>query len=158
MDQQIAAKKDMQGIVDGIVSAGAVLFINPKNSDRNFRICVDRFEILLASPYTGKGYSTRHYYYWAVCYEVGFDKYGSQAVRIFKIEMVKECNPESLRFTDHHGNNCVLEAIDENDEKDCSIFRRWLVYKERNADDLTELYDEHKREAMDTVGYWESNI
>ena len=144
-------------MIDGIVSQGAVMFKNPERDDRSSRTLVDCFKILLANPYTGKNYSSQHYYYWAVCYKIGFDKYGPQAVNTFKMEMVREYDNE-IRFTDQHGNEFVLEPIDQDDESAGSIFRKWLAYKEKKADIFEGLYDDYTRETLEMIRYWESGI
>jgi hypothetical protein len=157
MNQHSIEKISMQNLIDGIVSQGAFMFENPDSNDRNIKTCVDCIKILTATPYSGEKYSTHHYYFWAVCYGVGFDKHGPQSVCTLKMEMIREYGQE-LRFKDQHGNEIVIEPIDQDDELTGSIYRRWLAYKEKKADILRRLYEDYNSEALETIRYWESGI
>ncbi len=156
-EEQTAAKQDMQDSVDGIVSCGAVIYVNPHRSNRSERLYVDRFDILVAKAREGGKGAAGKYYYWAVCYEVDFDRFGQQSIHIFKMDKISVTDTDSLRFTDQHGNSCVLEQVGNDDDTGEYMFHKWQARKERRPDTFERLYEEHNREAMETVSVWEGS-
>jgi len=146
-----AAKNEMQKTIDGILKPGAVVLVD-SGDGFDIRLMVDRFDVLFAPPVFGPAGAVQDHYFWAVCFEVGFDNGGPQNVRLFKMKKVKEIHPGLIGFTDHRGWKCLLESLDEVDDVGRDDVRRWGEYKEEKKEQFDRLYrnftDEHMEMAL----------
>ncbi len=155
MQQELeAAKQQMQKKIDRITAPGAVVVVDLGGSD-SVRILVDRFDILFARPVIGADGALAGYYFWAVCFEVGFDMGGPQHVRLFKMKNVREERSDLFLFRDHRDYSCFIETIDEIDEAKKADFKRWREYREENQKAFERLYANFTAEAMDMALNWE---
>jgi len=150
-------KQQMQEKIDRINVPGAVVVVDVGDAD-SIRILVDRFDILIARPVIGADGSVSGHYYWAVCFEVGFDQGGPQNVRLFKMENVREERPDLFHFRDHRGYSCFIETIDEIDDAKKADFKRWREYKKQNQKAFDRLYQNFTDEAMVMALNWEKPL
>ncbi len=158
MQQELeAVKKQMQVKIDRIIDPGAVVVVDIGTSE-SVRIPVDRFDILFARPVIGADGSVSGHYYWAVCFEVGFDQGGPQNVRLFKMDNVREERPDLFLFRDHRDYECFIESIDVIDTKGRSDFKQWRQYKNYKMDAFERLYANFTSEAMEMALNWEKPI
>jgi len=158
MQQELdAVKQQMQEKIDRINVPGSVVVVDVGLSD-SIRILVDRFDILFARPVIGADGSVSGHYYWAVCFEVGFDQGGPQNVRLFKMENVREERPDLFRFRDHRGYSCFIETIDEIDDAKKADFKKWREYRKQNQKAFDRLYLNFTAEAMEMALNWEKPI
>lgn len=152
-----AVKQQMQVKIDGITVPGSVVFVDLGGSDF-VRILVDRFDILFARPVIGADGSVTGYYYWSVCYEMGFDQGGPQNVRLFKMENVREERSDLFHFRDHREYSCYIETIDEIDNVKKADFKKWREYKKQNQKAFDRLYQNFTAEAMEMALNWENPL
>jgi hypothetical protein len=158
MQQELEAmKQQMQEKIDGITAPGSVVVVDLGGSD-TVRILVDRFDILFSRPVIGADGSVSGHYYWAVCFEMGFDQGGPQNVRLFKMENVKEERSDLFRFRDHRGYSCFIETIDEIDDAKKADFKKWREYRKQNQKAFDRLYQNFTAEAMEMALNWEKPI
>jgi len=158
MQQELeAVKQKMQEKIDGITAPGSVVVVDIGGSD-SVRILVDRFDILFARPVIGADGSVSGHYYWAVCFEMGFDQGGPQNVRLFKMENVKEERSDLFRFRDHRGYSCFIETIDEIDDAKKADFKKWREYRKQNQKAFDRLYQNFTDEAMEMALNWEKPL
>jgi len=158
MQQELdAVKQQMQEKIDRINVTGAVVVVDVGDAD-SIRILVDRFDILLARPVIGANGTVSGYYYWAVCFEMGFDQGGPQNVRLFKMENVREERSDLFHFRDHRGYSCFIETIDEIDDAKKADFKRWRKYREQNQKAFDRLYQNFTDEAMVMALNWEKPL
>jgi len=158
MQQELeAVKQQMQEKIDRITTPGSVVFVDLGGSDY-VRILVDRFDILFTRPVIGADGSVSGHYYWAVCFEMGFDMGGPQNVRLFKMENVREERADLFRFRDHRGYSCFIETIDEIDDDKKADFKRWREYRGGNQKAFDRLYQNFTAEAMEMALNWEKPI
>lgn len=150
-------KQQMQEKIDGITAPGSVVVVDLGGSD-TVRILVDRFDILFSRPVIGADGSVSGHYYWAVCFEMGFDQGGPQNVRLFKMENVKEERSDLFRFRDHRGYSCFIETIDEIDDAKKADFKKWREYRKQNQKAFDRLYQNFTAEAMEMALNWEKPI
>jgi len=146
-------KQRMQSVVDRIMGPGAVLLVEtggPEGID--IRIQVDRFDILFARPILDAGGAVAGFYYWAVCFSMGFDFGGPQYIRTYKMMDVKQARENLIYFNDHRGDACMLESLDEIDDDGRDDVRRWRKYKREKKEQFDRLYsnftDEHTEMAL----------
>jgi hypothetical protein len=147
-----AAKTEMQEKLDHVVAPGAVVVVDlggAGGASDFVRIPVDRFEMLFARPVFGADGATAGHYFWAVCFEVGFDMGGPQHVRIFKMENVTEERPDLFLFRDQRGYDCFIESVDVIDDERRADFKRWREYKARNKEAFERLYGEFTAESLE---------
>ncbi len=158
MQQELeAVKKQMQEKIDRITEPGAVVVVDI-GIPESVRIFVDRFDILFARPIIGADGALAGHYYWAVCFEMGFDQGGPQNVRLFKIENVREERPDLFLFRDHREYECFIETIDEIDDAQKADFNRWREYKKQNQNAFERLYGNFTAEAMEMALNWEKPL
>ena len=158
MQQELdAVKQQMQEKIDRINVTGAVVVVDVGDAD-SIRILVDRFDILLARPVIGADGSVSGHYYWAVCFEMGFDQGGPQNIRLFKMENVREERSDLFHFRDHRGYSCFIETIDEIDDAKKADFKRWRKYREQNQKAFDRLYQNFTDEAMVMALNWEKPL
>jgi len=158
MQQELdAVKQQMQKKIDRITEPGAVVVVDI-GIPESVRIFVDRFDILFARPIIGADGSVSGHYYWAVCFEVGFDQGGPQNVRLFKMENVQEERDDLIRFTDHREYSCYIESLDVIDTKGRSDFKQWRQYKNYKMDAFERLYANFTAEAMEMALNWEKPL
>jgi len=143
-----ASKNEMQKTVDRVLKPGSVVLVD-SGDGFDIRLMVDRFDVLFARPVFGPDGSVQNHYFWAVCFEVGFDNGGPQNVRLFKMKDVKEIHPGLIEFTDHREWKCLLESIDEIDNASKRDFRRWRDYREKNRAAFERLYNDFTAEMME---------
>lgn len=146
-------KRRMQSVVDRVVESGAVLRAESSDPDGGVvRISVDRFDILFARPVLDAGGAVAGFYYWAVCFSMGFDFGGPQYIRTYKMMDVKQARENLIYFTDHRGDACMLESLDEVDDDGRDEVRRWRKYKEGKKEQFERLCrdftDEHMEMAL----------
>ncbi|OQA84963.1 MAG: hypothetical protein BWY28_02763 [bacterium ADurb.Bin236] len=155
MQQELdAVKQQMQEKIAGITEPGAVVVVDIGASE-SVRILVDRFDILFARPVIGADGSVSGHYYWAVCFEVGFDQGGPQNVRLFKMENVREERSDLFLFRDHREYSCFIETIDEIDDAKKADFKQWREYRGQNQKAFERLYQNFTAEAMVMALNWE---
>jgi hypothetical protein len=158
MQQELdAVKQQMQEKIDRINLPGSVVVVDVGLSD-SIRILVDRFDILFARPVIGADGSVSGHYYWAVCFEVGFDQGGPQNVRLFKMENVREERSDLFRFRDHREYSCFIETIDEIDDDKKADFKKWREYRGQNQKAFDRLYQNFTAEAMEMALNWEKPV
>ena len=158
MQQELeAVKKQMQEKIDRITEPGAVVVVDI-GIPESVRIFVDRFDILFARPIIGADGFVSGHYYWAVCFEVGFDQGGPQNVRLFKMENVREERDDLIRFTDHREYSCYIESLDVIDTKGRSDYKQWRQYKNYKMDAFERLYANFTGEAMEMALNWEKPL
>jgi len=158
MQQELeAVKQRMQAKIDRITAPGSVVVVDIGDSV-SVRILVDRYDILFARPVIGADGSVSGYYYWAVCFEVGFDQGGPQNVRLFKMENLREERPDLFLFRDHREYSCFIESIDVIDDEAKADFRRWREYKKNNKKAFDRLYQNFTAEAMEMALNWEKPL
>jgi len=149
MQQELeAVKQKMQEKIDRITAPGSVVVVDLGGSV-SVRILVDRLDILFARPVIGADGALAGHFYWAVCFEVGFDQGGPQNVRLFKMENVREDRPDLFLFRDHREYSCFIESIDVIDDETKADFKRWLEYKSKNQKSFDRLYQNFTAEAME---------
>jgi len=152
-----AVKQQMQEKIDRITEPGAVVVVDV-GIPESVRIFVDRFDILFPRPIIGADGSVSGHYYWAVCFEVGFDQGGPQNVRLFKMDNVREERDDLIRFTDHREYSCYIESLDVIDTKGRSDFKQWRQYKNYRMDAFERLYANFTSEAMEMALNWEKPL
>ncbi len=158
MQQELeTVKQQMQEKIDRITAPGSKVFVDLGLSDY-VRIFVDRFDILFARPILGADGAVKGYYYWAVCFEVGFDNGGPQNIRLFKMDGVQEDRDDLIRFKDHRGYSCYIESIDVIDTKVKADFKRWREYKKNNQKAFERLYSEFTAESMEMALNYEKDV
>ncbi len=158
MQQELeAVKQRMQEKIDRITAPGSVVVVDIGGAD-SVRILVDRFDILFARPVIGVDGSVSGHYYWAVCFEVGFDQGGPQNVRLFKMENVREERPDLFLFRDHREYSCFIETIDEIDDAKKADFKKWREYLKQNQKAFDSLYQNFTAEAMEMALNWEKPV
>ena len=158
MQQELeAVKQKMQEKIDGITAPGSVVVVDIGGAD-SVRILVDRFDILFARPVIGADGSVSGHYYWAVCFEMGFDQGGPQNVRLFKMENIKEERADLFRFRDHREYSCFIETIDEIDDDKKADFKKWWEYRGQNQKAFDRLYQNFTAEAMEMALNWEKPV
>ena len=158
MQQELeAVKQQMQEKIDGITAPGSVVVVDIGGDD-SVRILVDRFDILFARPVIGADGSVSGHYYWAVCFEMGFDQGGPQNVRLFKMENVREERPDLFLFRDHREYECFIETIDEIDSAKKADIKQWREYKTQNQNAFERLYGNFIAEAMEMALNWEKPL
>ncbi|OQA87733.1 MAG: hypothetical protein BWY28_01893 [bacterium ADurb.Bin236] len=158
MQQELdAVKQQMQEKIDRITEPGAVVVVDI-GIPESVRIFVDRFDILLARPIIGADGSVSGHYYWAVCFEVGFDQGGPQNVRLFKMDNVREERDDLVHFTDHREYSCFIESLDVVDTMGRSDFKQWRQYKNYKMDAFERLYANFSSEAMEMALNWEKPL
>lgn len=146
-------KQRMQSVVDRILEPGAVLLAESPDSEVDaIRIEVDRFDILFARPVLDVDGAVAGYYYWTVCFSMGFDFGGPQHIRTYKMMNVNKAHENLLYFRDHRGDSCMLESLDEIDTHARAEVHRWRQYKEKKNEQFQRLYrdftDEHTEMAL----------
>lgn len=158
MQQELeTVKQRMQEKIDGITAPGSVVIVDIGGAD-SVRILVDRFDILFARPVIGADGTVSGHYYWAVCFEVGFDQGGPQNVRLFKMDNVREERSDLFRFRDHRGYSCFIETIDEIDAVKKADFKKWWEYRKQNQNAFDRLYQNFTAEAMEMARNWEKPV
>lgn len=134
-------KQRMQSVIDRILEPGAVLRAeSPEPDAGDVRISVDRLDILFARPVLDAGGAVAGFYYWAVCFSMGFDFGGPQYIRTYKMMDVKQERENLIYFRDHRGDACMLESLDEVDDDGRDEVRRWRKYKEEKKEQFERLY------------------
>ena len=158
MQQELeAVKQQMQEKIDRITAPGSVVFVDLGGSDF-VRILVDRLDILFARPVIGANGALAGHYYWAVCFEMGFDQGGPQNIRLFKMENVREERSDLFRFRDHREYSCFIETIDEIDDAKKADFKKWREYRKQNQKAFDRLYQNFTAEAMEMALNWEKPV
>ena len=158
MQQELEdVKQLMQEKINRIIVPGAVVVVDI-GIPESIRILVDRFDVLFARPVIGADGSVAGHYYWAVCFEAGFDQGGPQNVRLFKMENVREERSDLFRFRDHRGYSCFIETIDEIDDVKKADFKKWREYRKQNQKAFDRLYQNFTAEAMEMSLNWEKPV
>ena len=158
MQQELEdVKQRMQEKIDRIIVPGAVVVVDI-GIPESIRILVDRFDVLFARPVIGADGSVSGHYYWAVCFEAGFDQGGPQNVRLFKMENVREERPDLFLFRDHREYECFIETIDEIDSAKKADIKQWRDYKTQNQNAFERLYGNFIAEAMEMALNWEKPL
>lgn len=155
MIEEKIAQTDMQRTLNNIVTAGAVISINADIIYTNY---IDKADVLVARPYTGKKYSTQHYFYWTIFYEVGFDQADSPAIRIFKMEIFQHCSQEKICFINQHGIYCTVEKVNRNNCSYLQVRNDWLEHKKGREAFFSQLYKRHRNDALNEVMLLEKEL
>ena len=158
MQQELEdVKQLMQEKINRIIVPGAVVVVDI-GIPESIRILVDRFDVLFARPVIGADGSVAGHYYWAVCFEAGFDQGGPQNVRLFKMENVREERPDLFLFRDHREYECFIETIDEIDSAKKADIKQWREYKTQNQNAFERLYGNFIAEALEMALNWEKPL
>jgi len=158
MQQELEdVKQLMQEKINRIIVPGAVVVVDI-GIPESIRILVDRFDVLFARPVIGADGSVSGHYYWAVCFEAGFDQGGPQNVRLFKMENVQEERPDLFLFRDHREYECFIETIDEIDSAKKADIKQWREYKTQNQNAFERLYGNFIAEALEMALNWEKPL
>ena len=143
-------KQPMQSVVDWVLEPGAVLRAESSDPDGGVvRISVDRFDILFSRPVLNADGAVAGFYYWAVCFSMGFDFGGPQHIRTYKMMDMNQARENLIYFTDHRGDSCMLESLDEIDDDGRNEVRRWREYKEGKKEQFEKLYRDFTAEHME---------